>query len=163
MKWTSWIIMITGLMLIIMPLGMGMNSKAKDGAAMMNDFDKAGLMTNSNVEKMEGYITLFKNMIPGMKVMAPTMKNMLSMMEKTQTPEQLKNDPAATMLKNMSDPLAMETMVKDFDGQVTIMKTNVNRFQKVKDMPMAVMPWMFTGTGVVLVILAWLQLKGKKA
>lgn len=163
MRWTSWIILIMGLMLIIMPLGMGMNSKATDGAAMMKDFDKAGLMTDSNVKKMEGYITLFKNMVPGMKVMAPTMKNMLSMLEKNQKPEELKNDPAAIMLKNMSDPSVMETMVKDFDGQVTIMKANVTRFQKVKDMPMALMPWMFIGTGVVLVILAWLQLKGKKA
>lgn len=163
MRWTSWIILIIGLMLIIMPLGMGMNSKAIDGSAMMKDFDTAGLMTNSNVEKMEGYINMFKSMIPGMKVMAPTMGNMLSMVEKNQTPEAIEKDPAAVMLRAMKDPSKMETMVTDFDGQVAIMKANVNRFQKVKDMPMAVMPWMFIGTGVVLVILSWLQLKGKRA
>jgi hypothetical protein len=161
MKWTSWLILIMGLMLVIMPFGMGMNSKAADGAAMMRDFDKAGLMTESNVQKMEGYINMFKSMIPGMKIMAPTMGNMLSMVEKNQPPEAVAKDPAAVMLRAMKDPSKMETMVTDFDRQVAIMKANVGRFSNVKDMPMALMPWMFIGTGLFLVILAGLQLLRK--
>ncbi len=162
MRLTSWLILIMGVLLIIMPLGMGMLSKATDGAAMMKDFDKAGLMTEENVQKMEGYINIFKSMIPGMKIMAPTMSNMLSMMEKTQSPEELKKDPSAIMLKAMKDPSKMETMVKDFDGQVAIMKANVGRFNRVKDIPMALMPWMFIGTGVFLVVLSLIQLRSRK-
>lgn len=99
---------------------------------------------------------------------APAGAEMMKAFEPVMTDQNVKNfEGYETSLEEMMGSMPsdqqeqMKPMAGDFDMMIGVMKNNVENYQKANKLPMSTMPWFFVIPGVVLVVLAGIQLRAK--
>jgi len=150
-KLISWIILLVGAVLIAAPFGYHMFDRASAGADMMTAFEP--VLTRPNVTTFQGHMKTFTGMKADMDKMIPALAKQMGM-----TQDQL-NQMLGKQFPGVANGLQQfPKMGQDFNTVITVMDKNVENFKKADQLPMRTMPWFFVAPGVLLVLLAGIQL-----
>lgn len=148
-KTISVLVLIIGVLLVVAPIAWQMFDRAPAGATMMKDFEP--IMTQSEVDKFNGYMKSFGGMQSDMNNMMPA----LAQMGMTQ---EMMGQQFPQLAAGMQQ---MDAMGADFQKVIKVMGDNVENYQKANKLPMSAMPWFFVIPGAVLIVLSVIQLRVK--